>query len=83
MKKLETFDEYIQRLLSCKNLRKDLREDAAKKLIKMYERRKDNPINQRIKFIKITRNPHLYEMFIWEKTKEGIEYWQEIADAGF
>jgi hypothetical protein len=83
MKKIETFEEYIQRLLDCGGLNKKLREEAAKKLLKMFNRDKYNVTNKRIRFSKMKKNPNLMEMFEWDKTKEGFKYWHKISDAGF
>ena len=83
MKENETFSEYVIRLSNCKELDKKVRKEAAKRLVEMWNNGKTDKYNKKISFIRLKESPCLSELFIWEHTKEGKEYWQKIADKGF
>jgi hypothetical protein len=83
MKENETFSEYVLRLVKCKELDKTLRKEAAKRLVEMWNNGKTDKYNKKIKFVRLKEDPCLSELFVWEKTKEGKEYWQSIFDKGF
>lgn len=80
---IETYEEYIERLRKNEKLSKEVKELAVKRLTIMRNRAKDDHNNKKISFVKIKKNPNLYSMFEWSKTKEGAEFWKEIADQGF
>ena len=79
----ETFGEYLKRLAACKKIDRNKRIDIIKQLRGFRKHGKSDTTNKRISFVNMKLNPHLYGMFEWSKTKEGTEFWKEVADEGF
>jgi len=78
----ETFDEYIVRLGKCRTLPTKMRRQAMKVLVERFENHKAGA-QDKIRFVHMAHNPHLYGMFDWSECPLGPTFWKQIADAGF
>lgn len=83
----ERFKSYVGKIKRCSHLPEKLRFKAAKRLVEMKrdEESANHEYINAISFVLDITDPEikLYGMFDWRKTKEGYDFWKQVADAGF
>lgn len=70
---------FLLKIKRSKKITKDQKRRAINALIKMYKI-KNRYYNERIGFYEELKDIHLGELFNWEKTIEGVNFWKFINE---